>query len=233
MDLVDDLKKQQQVEGLHEKYKKLEVESIPHIPFAPTVMHDPEDEIIPEGMTERQKLKLKTKQEEERKKREEELKREHESRKQAEEDSRRMEIEQRRERAEQRAKDLVEHGDLIRAKTFVSRNESNWRHYVILSCMGNRRKLLMECKDGGSDDTKWSAIHRKKDHESLLAHYSPAIVGEKERCHHKFIKELITEAEVESDLDDEDMSIDGPDAMKAERECEEDYEGKCAPAQLT
>ena len=226
MDLVDDLKKQQQVEGLQEKYKKLEIESIPHIPFAPTVVHELENEIMPEGMTERQRLVQKAKQEEERKKREESLRREHENRKQAEEDSRRMEIEHRRERVEQRAKDLIEHGDLIRAKSYVSRNESSWRHYVVLSCMGDRRKLMMESKDEGSDDTKWSAIHRKKDHESLLVHYSPALVGEKERGHHKFIKELISEADVESDADAEDMSIVVPDgAMMADRECEDEYEG--------
>ncbi len=92
----------------------------------------------------------------------------------------------------------------------------------------------MESKDEGSDDTKWYAIHRKQDHESLLAHFSPAIVGEKERGHYKLIKEMISEADVESVLDAEDMSIVIPDAaMMAERECEDEYEGKCALAQLT
>jgi hypothetical protein len=230
VDLVDDLKKQLQVEGLQEKYKKLEVESIPHIPFAPAVVHEQENEAMPEGMTERQKLVLKAKQEEERKKREESLRREHENRKQAEEDSRRMEIEHKRERVEQRAKDLIEHGDLIRAKTYVSRNESSWKQYIILSCMGDRRQLLLESKDEGIDDTEWSAIHRKKDHDSLLAHYSPAIVGEKERGHYKLIKELISEVDVESDLEAEDMSIVVPDAaMVADREFEHD--GKCDLAQ--
>ena len=198
VELVDDLKKQQQAEGLQERYKKLDVETIPHIPFAPSAQIDEPDE-IPEGLTERQKLKLKAKQEEEKKKREEEARREHENRRQAEDDARRNEQEQKRERAEQRARDLTEHSHLMRAKQCISFENNCWRQYVILTCAGNRRKLFVQSRSHECEEGDWSVIRSKDETDTLLSYYNPSVFGDKERCYHKNLKELISEMEMESE----------------------------------
>jgi hypothetical protein len=221
VDIVDDLKKQQQVEGLQEKYKKLDVETIPHIPFAPT--SEPEEpESIPEGLTERQRLKLKAKHEEEKKKHEEDLRREHENRRQAEEDARRHEQEQKRERAEQRARDLVEHSQLVRAKKYAPADPNHWRQYLVLQCLGTRQ-LFVESREKESDEGKWAVMPRKEDTDTILAHYNPSVVGEKDRGHHKQLRELIADTDYDPDTAAL-AAVAGGDSRREEEDEDEEEE---------
>ena len=74
------------------------------------------------------------------------------------------------------------------------------------------------------EEGKWAIMSRKEDTDTILAHYNPSVVGEKERGNHKLLRELIMDADYDLDPEADTQTTTITDADSHVQD-EEDFVG--------
>ena len=207
---VDDLRRQQQIEGIQDKYKKLDVEILPQIAFSPTVPAEntSQESTDLEGLTERQRTVQKARLEEEKRRREECLKREQENRRQLEEEAKQRQEELKRERKEEQIRELKEKSSMIRPQyQDLMAGKNHYRRYYLMQCSCSCSSHHVYCSEyRAADDDEGPAFDSLtlfstlEDRSRVLEHYHPSYSDDRDRTNHKALRDLFSDIDSELDV---------------------------------
>ncbi|EKX40879.1 hypothetical protein GUITHDRAFT_113139 [Guillardia theta CCMP2712] len=170
LDRLEELRKEQQMEEILEKYKKPEIEVCDKLDcfVESETTTSPQEDL--QNLTDRQRAVVKAREDEARAHKIAEEKRLREEKRIAEEESKRKEEIGRKERAESRSREICFHTSIVRVPCLSSGQQRYW----VGKCIKQRANLLWENMQGTDPKQScWKMIQPGEPMDQLYEHWSP------------------------------------------------------------